>query len=165
MSARRLISIAVLALACLSCRPAALASSPTASPAAQTYIIELTDKLGQIDEALETVLLLIQDIAETADGCWFEDAAWTSSMIAQADKIQQTHAALQDMDVPDEMQGIHAAVLRATADYDAAMNYLSTGIKQTRAEDINRATELIVAASEKLEDADALITAHYGSSD
>ena len=113
---------------------------------AQLYLLEVVPKMEPIAKALGCLseLLLYPK---------YYDQDWIIAVSVEMVVIQLAHEELAAMDVPPEMVEIHSAILDATSDFSAAMDYLSSGLDNLSMADLETAAALMTSGSEKMEKA------------
>jgi hypothetical protein len=106
-------------------------------PEVQLYLLEVVPKTDAIAEALV-------DLSELLQYPRYYDQDWILAVSVEMVVIQLTHEELAAMDVPPEMVEIHSALLDATSDFSAAMDYLSSGIDNRSVADVDAAAALMI---------------------
>ena len=110
----------------------------------QLYVLEMATKIQTLGESLGDLSELLQNPRLT-------DADWTLAIAMEITVIRLAHEELTEMDVPLEMTEIHNAILDATSDCNASMDYLTSGIDNLNVTDLETAATLMTSCSEKIE--------------
>lgn len=118
-------------------------SAPAISVAVRTYMAQMGSEVGKIGDSLRELGTLLTNAKPT-------DTNWKIDLAVQVVTIQQSHKTLTEMQVPDEMTDIHAAVLNATSDCDTSMRFLTSGIDDNNVNDVRQAATYMGQCSEKI---------------
>jgi LysM repeat protein len=113
-------------------------------PNIQMYALTIAQKMQTMADALQA----IGDLTLAPDALSDD---WKLQVALQLAIIQVTHQELEDMDVPPEMQEVHAAVLEATADCALSTDYLASGIDNFSTDDIEAGASLMESCGEKMQ--------------
>jgi uncharacterized protein YjbI with pentapeptide repeats len=98
--------------------------------------LTMGDALGNLGELLQTPNPFNDD--------------WKIQVATQMAIIRVMHEELEKMNVPPQMEITHAAILDATGDCNASMDYLARGIDNMSTSDLDTANDLMISCSEKI---------------
>ncbi len=93
------------------------------------------------------------------------DEQWRTEVDTYGAAVQQAHQALTEMSVPAEMTDIHNALITATADCDAAVGHIGTGLDSNSEADLLTATDLLNQCAEKMAEPGAMMEAYAAQFD
>lgn len=137
----------------LSTRPPEATPPDTLTEAERQAVIAIGKPLGEIGGALAEISTLMQSYKNTNE--------WKASLVVQIVRVQLAHQTILEMKPPPKLGALRAAILNATADCDAAMDLLVSGIDKNKVSDIEKAGALMGTCGTKLQEAkpelDALI--------
>jgi hypothetical protein len=107
----------------------------------QLYVLEVAEKGTMLGEAIGALGELMLDPQFGSD-------AWVLNAGAQVAAVRLSYEALEEMDVPPEMEELHKEILDATGDCYEAMDYLVSGLDNASVEDLEIAAGLIESCGE-----------------
>jgi hypothetical protein len=128
--------------------------APTEPPAvaANKLTVEERQAVTSIGEHLSKIGTALGEIGKLSQNYENSDD-WKISMAAQIVTVQLEHQALLKLDVPPKVGALHAAILKATSDCDAAMTKMISGLDKNSAADLRKATALMQSCGQKIQDA------------
>jgi hypothetical protein len=105
---------------------------------------------GDVFLSINIMMDAIRQINELFSNPQFDNQDWKYEVENLARRVQKNHKFLSEMQAPDDMADIHAALLDGTADCDQSMIFLIDSLYSTDHAELHQASELLNSCGDKV---------------